>query len=222
MAKGLLAGKAAPRTDLAGISMASSPVGFSADSDAFAEAGGAGAISAAEGLYGGANVAAASGGSGGGRLDALRQAVAGELENYEILSSIEAATGIRKLDQLAWLGAALSVSLLLGLGARHWCAVVALAYPAHATLSMLSRKDTTRGQVARWMTYWLSVAFMVVLEQSLGATLLRVVPFYFPFKFGFLLWSQSPQKKGSMYVYTHILAPFLKRHDAAPPGTRGR
>jgi hypothetical protein len=201
--------------------MSQSPVGFSsAEGDGFADALSPtpGTTNLAEGLYGGP-AAGKQGASlkGLSKFADLQQRVAAELENYEILASLETYTGVRKLDILAWTGAALSLSFALGFGARHWCGVVAFMYPVHATLVLLSSKEKTRGNVARWMMYWLIVSFLHIMEDFLGGTLLRIVPFYYAFKFGFVLWCQSPQKKGSLYAYTHMLAPFLKRHQAATP-----
>mmetsp|Transcript_23080 Transcript_23080/g.36757 ORF Transcript_23080/g.36757 Transcript_23080/m.36757 type:complete len:82 (+) Transcript_23080:382-627(+) len=71
-----------------------------------------------------------------------------------------------------------------------------------------------KGQVVRWMTYWMTIAMMTNFEMLLGTRLLTVIPFYYAFKFGFVLWCQSPKKRGSIIVHTHMLAPFLKCHEA--------
>mmetsp|Transcript_10479 Transcript_10479/g.18500 ORF Transcript_10479/g.18500 Transcript_10479/m.18500 type:complete len:205 (-) Transcript_10479:780-1394(-) len=140
-----------------------------------------------------------------------------ELEHYEILRQVEDMLGIRKVDLISWLGILLAISLVLNLGAKHWCSVVGVLYPAYGTIQMLTRVDEDgRGSVVRWMTYWVTFAFLDIVELTFGNMLLQVLPFYYPFKFGFLLWSQSPQMRGSLYIHSHVLAPFLKCHVAFP------
>ena len=182
----------------------------------------------AAGLYGGRDIAASASSSkdvtkpaSSGffpRARALREVLREELENYELLAAIERSTGIRKLDLVSWFGALLSLSALLGLGAKHWCAVVGFVYPAYSTFAALAVQDEKRKRsFVRWITYWLLVAWLDLIELAMGDTLLQLLPFYYPFKFGFILWCQSPEKKGSLYIHSHILAPFIKCHEAAPP-----
>jgi len=146
------------------------------------------------------------------RVSELRLALSKELENYEALKMIEASTGVKKLDLVSWFGVLMSISLVLGLGARNWCELAAFVFPAYATVEVLIERD--KSQAVRWITYWVIVSFMNLLEIGFGPWLLRICPFYYPFKLGFVFWLQSPQKRGSLYVHSHILAPFLKCHEA--------
>lgn len=146
------------------------------------------------------------------RIVELRGLLAAELERYDFLEEAEAATGVRKLDMVSYGGFLVWVSVMLGLGAKHWCELLVFCYPAQATMRALVTQD--KAPVVRWLTYWLAVSFLHLMEAALGAWLLRVCPFYYPFKLGLVYWLQSPLKRGSLYVHAHILTPFLKRHGA--------
>ena len=61
--------------------------------------------------------------------------------------------------------------------------------------------------------YWVVYAFFQLVE-TWEQSLLSVVPFYFAFKLGFLVWCQMPSTRGAVYVHSHILAPFVKKHQA--------
>ncbi|GBG30381.1 Receptor expression-enhancing protein 5 [Hondaea fermentalgiana] len=148
------------------------------------------------------------------RFTEARTSLARELDNYEGLKQLEAATGVRKLDLVSWGSLFVGLSLALGWGARQWCEVVGFAYPAQATMNTLATKD--KAQIVRWVTYWVCMSFLNIIELAFGGYLLRIAPFYYPLKIGLSLWLQSRSKRGALYVHSHVLAPFLKCHEAVP------
>mmetsp|Transcript_12134 Transcript_12134/g.30870 ORF Transcript_12134/g.30870 Transcript_12134/m.30870 type:complete len:227 (-) Transcript_12134:1636-2316(-) len=159
----------------------------------------------------------------------VRAVLASELEKYEILHTLESTLKVRKIDLVSYAGVAFSLSLILGLGGRHWCEIVGFLYPARETLRGVcsarggaNRESTNRTFKTQWLTYWVTFAFFNLAEDFLGGSLFAVVPFYYSFKFGLLIWLQSPQKRGSLYLHSHILTPFLKRHEALPAATKAQ
>lgn len=148
------------------------------------------------------------------RISELRTSLAQELENYEGLKHFEAATGIRKIDAVSWAGLAVAISLWMGWGARQWCELISFAYPAQSSIKTLVTKD--KAQVIRWVTYWVCMSFLNLIELAFGYSLLHIAPFYYPLKIGLALWLQSRTKRGALYVHSHVLAPFLKCHEAVP------
>ena len=58
------------------------------------------------------------------------------------------------------------------------------------------------------LTYWVCFAFFTLLEVFVEY-ILYFVPFYFALKLAFIVWLQLPQTRGAVYVYDHIIMPFL-------------
>ena len=90
--------------------------------------------------------------------------------------------------------------------------LLCFVYPARASFASVDASD--RSDVKLWLVYWVVYAFFQLLETSWEESLLGVVPFYFAFKLGFLVWCQMPSTRGAAFVHSHILAPFLKKHQA--------
>lgn len=145
-------------------------------------------------------------------MSQLRSNVAAELERYELLDWLSGRLYVSKTKCLLLLlcvfvglyAAEVPISLMVDL--------VVFVYPAYASLVASVEED--KAERARWITYWVIMSFLTVFEGAFHQVLPQVLPFYFTFKTGFAAWCQSPDHKGSLFVYTHILAPFLKSHDA--------
>lgn len=80
-------------------------------------------------------------------------------------------------------------------------------YPAYASFKAIESHD--KDDDTQWLTYWVVYAFFCIME-AFSDTILSWLPFYYVFKFAFLLWAQWPGVNGAGTVYRDILRPFLK------------
>lgn len=103
---------------------------------------------------------------------------------------------------------AVFASLYLTLGPDLVCNLVGYVYPVYASFKAIesSRKDDD----TQWLTYWVVFATMSVLE-TFADILLYLFPFYYSFKFGFLIWLFLPETRGAIFLHKHFISPvFLK------------
>ena len=121
---------------------------------------------------------------------------------------------VRKMTLVAMLAPALAIFYFLDLGPQALCTIVGYAYPAVA--SMRAIESSSKADDTMWLTYWTMFASMRILESFLFEWLVATFPFYWAFKLGFLVWMQSPQTKGAIFMYSHMLSPFLKTHAVVP------
>ncbi|KAH9255339.1 hypothetical protein BASA81_006791 [Batrachochytrium salamandrivorans] len=157
-------------------------------------------------------------------MDAMLRALTKELGNYPVLEDLEKGTGLGKLSALVLAGPVfLLARFAFGIqAAAVLCNVVGFLYPAIASVRALqtpSKVDDTL-----WLTYFVVLAAFTIVEQLFLESLLEVFPFYYAFKFGWLIWAQAPSSNGAVFVYSHIFMPFIKTHSVAPntPRTRPR
>lgn len=153
-------------------------------------------------------------------MDALLRALRRELGNYPVLEDLEKGTGLSGLSALVLAGPVfLLARFAFGTQAAPvLCNVVGFLYPALASVRALqtpSKVDDTL-----WLTYFVVLAAFTIVEQLFLDRLLEVFPFYYAFKFGWLVWAQAPSSNGAVFVYSHIFTPFIKAHSVAPNATR--
>ncbi|CRK46307.1 hypothetical protein BN1723_007005, partial [Verticillium longisporum] len=106
-----------------------------------------------------------------------------ELSKYPILNNIEKSTNL--LTNLAGF-------------------VIPCYYSIDALFTHNTNDDT------QWLTYWVVFSFFTIVE-----SLVNVVywfPFYFVFKFVFLLWLSLPVFRGAEIIFHSFMAPMLSKH----------
>lgn len=138
------------------------------------------------------------------------RAIVKELENYPFLQDLEAWTGLKKVTLLSLTGPTLLYLRFAGFGPEVVCNLVGFTYPAIASLRAIKSKGTNDD--TQWLTYWTVFASLNLVEAVFLRSLILAFPFYFAFKFGLLIWAQAPSSRGAVFVYSHLLAPFLKNH----------
>lgn len=144
----------------------------------------------------------------------LYRSVVRELENYPFLHDMEDATGVRKVHIVMLFGMTVLLLRFLGYGGNAVCNLVGYGYPAFASMRAIESKRSQDD--TQWLTYWTVFAAFTLVEGVLMKRLLAAFPFYYAFKFGLLIWAQSPSSRGAVFVYSHVLAPFLKVHSVVP------
>ena len=58
----------------------------------------------------------------------------------------------------------------------------------------------------QWLTYWVVYAVFNVFE-AFSSLIIFWFPFYYSFKFGFLIWLFMPNTRGAHYLYVNFLLP---------------
>ncbi|KAG9443048.1 hypothetical protein H6P81_018902 [Aristolochia fimbriata] len=105
--------------------------------------------------------------------------------------------------------------LLLPLGSnivmRTACCAVGTVLPVYSTFNAIESKD--QKEQDRWLLYWAVYGSFSVVE-IFSDKILSWCPFYYYFKFAFLVWLQFPSGEGSRRLYGRHLRPFLLKHQA--------
>ena len=64
-----------------------------------------------------------------------------------------------------------------------------------------------------WMTYWIVLASLTVVESVVDIVLGFWLPLYYSLKIGFLVWLLSPLTEGSSLLYKEVLHPILSQKE---------
>lgn len=127
------------------------------------------------------------------------------------LAKLSKQTGLSKFHLVLALSLLFCAVFLLGFGMSLFTNVVGFIYPAYASFKAIESDE--KDDDTQWLTYWVVYAAFTICE-SFADVILSYMPFYYAFKFGFLLWCMLPATNGAKIVYTQLLAPFLKKHEA--------
>mmetsp|Transcript_25441 Transcript_25441/g.39065 ORF Transcript_25441/g.39065 Transcript_25441/m.39065 type:complete len:194 (+) Transcript_25441:101-682(+) len=134
-----------------------------------------------------------------------------KLDEVPILIKAEEKTKVPK-EYLVLAGAVLfSVIVFFGIGAASLCSIMGFVYPALKSFQTIENKN--RGDDTQWLIYWIVYAFFSIIEVFVDF-LLYWIPFYYAFKFAFLLWAMLPQTKGAKFLYDAFLKDFLKKNES--------
>jgi len=131
-----------------------------------------------------------------------------ELSKYPALNNLEKTTSVPKAYAVIGLVALYFFLIVFNLGGQLLTNVAGFAIPAYYSLGALftaSKADDTQ-----WLTYWVVFSLFTVIE-----SLISVVywfPFYYTFKFVFLLWLSLPAFRGADIIFRSFLVPTLGRY----------
>ncbi|KAK0727957.1 TB2/DP1, HVA22 family-domain-containing protein [Lasiosphaeria miniovina] len=131
-----------------------------------------------------------------------------ELSKYPALNNIEKTTSVPKAYAVIGLVTLYFFLIVFNLGGQLLTNLAGFVIPGYYSMGALftsSKIDDTQ-----WLTYWVVFALFTVVE-----SLVSVVywfPFYYTFKFVFLLWLSLPAFKGAELIFRTLLAPTLGRH----------
>ncbi|KAF3771448.1 putative Yop1 [Cryphonectria parasitica EP155] len=143
-----------------------------------------------------------------------------ELSKYPSLNNIEKQAGVPKTYAVIGLVTLYFFFIVFNLGGQLLTNLAGFAIPGYYSLEALF--TTGKSDDTQWLTYWVVFSFFTVLE-----SLLSVVywfPFYYTFKFIFLLWLSLPMTRGAEIIFRSFLAPMLGRYfgGSTAPGLRAQ
>lgn len=122
------------------------------------------------------------------------------------LRALEDKTMIPKTVIAASLGLSAFVILYVVAGPGLLCNLVGFLYPAYASFKAIETEQ--KDDDTQWLTYWVVYAVFNLIETFVGIILFWF-PFYYSFKFGFLIWLFLPNVRGAQYLYTNFVLPMF-------------
>ncbi|KAL2114077.1 hypothetical protein VUR80DRAFT_758 [Thermomyces stellatus] len=134
-----------------------------------------------------------------------------ELSKYPSITNLEKTTGVPKAYAVIGAGALYLFLILFNLGGQLLTNLAGFVIPGYYSMNALftaSSKDDTQ-----WLTYWVVFSFFTVVE-----SLVSVVywfPFYYTFKFVFLLWLSLPMFNGAEFIFRSFMVPMFGRYFAS-------
>eukprot|EP00884_Botryococcus_braunii_P018980 jgi/Botrbrau1/5766/Bobra.0134s0034.1 len=96
--------------------------------------------------------------------------------------------------------------------ARFLVLVAGFVWPAYQSFKSLSQKNAE--ETRSWCIYWVVLAIFTFLERVALDRLLFWVPFYYEVKVALVVYLWHPKTAGAVYLYSHLLEPFLSKHEA--------
>ncbi|KAI9158768.1 Protein yop-1 [Paramyrothecium foliicola] len=138
-----------------------------------------------------------------------------ELAKYPAIANFEKQTGVPKAYALIGAVALYFFFIIFNLGGQFLTNLAGFVIPGYYSLAALFTHNTADD--SQWLTYWVVFAFFTVAESFIN--IVYWFPFYFVFKFIFLLWLALPTFRGADIIFRSFLAPTFGRHFAAPGST---
>ncbi|KAJ9142545.1 Protein YOP1 [Coniochaeta hoffmannii] len=150
-----------------------------------------------------------------GRLDS-------ELSRYPAIANLEKQTGVPKTYAVIGLVTLYFFFIVFNLGGQLLTNLAGFVIPGYYSLEALF--TSTKHDDTQWLTYWVVFALFTVIESMISVV--YWFPFYYTFKFVFLLWLSLPAFKGADLIFRSFLAPTLGRyfqqHTSTASGLRAK
>ncbi|KAH7318736.1 Ca2+ permeable channel [Stachybotrys elegans] len=131
-----------------------------------------------------------------------------ELSKYPALVNLEKQAGVPKAYAVVGLAALYFFLIIFNLGGQLLTNFAGFVVPGYYSLNALFTSSTHDD--TQWLTYWVVFAFFTVAESFIN--IVYWFPFYFVFKFIFLLWLSLPPFRGAEIVFRSFLVPTLGRY----------
>ncbi|KAK4164884.1 TB2/DP1, HVA22 family-domain-containing protein [Cladorrhinum sp. PSN259] len=131
-----------------------------------------------------------------------------ELSKYPVLNNLEKQTSVPKAHAVIGLVTLYFFLIVFNLGGQLLTNIAGFAIPGYYSLGALfsaNQHDDTQ-----WLTYWVVFSFFTVLESLVSVV--YWVPFYYTFKFVFLLWLSLPTFKGAEVIFRSFFVPAFGRY----------
>ncbi|KAE8674004.1 HVA22-like protein k [Hibiscus syriacus] len=88
---------------------------------------------------------------------------------------------------------------------------VGVVLPVYSTFRAIERNNEREQK--KWLIYWTAYGSFTLVE-TFSDKLLSWFPYYYHFKFAFLIWLQLPSTEGAKQIYKNHLRPNLLKHQS--------
>jgi len=130
-----------------------------------------------------------------------------ELSKYPQLQQFEQQTNVPKVYVVLGLGALYFFLIFFNIAGEFLVNTAGFVIPAYYSLQALF--SSGKSDDTQWLTYWVTYAFLTVLESAINAV--YWFPFYYVFKFVLVLWMALPQTGGAQIIFRSLLQPLFAR-----------
>ncbi|KAI0851601.1 TB2/DP1, HVA22 family-domain-containing protein [Daldinia vernicosa] len=131
-----------------------------------------------------------------------------ELSKYPALNNLEKQFGVPKVYAVLGVASLYLFFIIFNLGGQLLTNFAGFVVPGYYSLAALF--STTKADDTQWLTYWVVFALFSVIESAVSVV--YWFPFYYTFKFVFLLWLSLPVFSGAQLIFRSFLQPMLGRH----------
>lgn len=131
-----------------------------------------------------------------------------ELSKYQFANNFEKQTSVPKVYVFLGLVGVYFFLIFFNIGGQFLVNTAGFLLPAYYSLDALfsaGKVDDTQ-----WLTYWVVYAFLTVIESAINAV--YWFPFYYTFKFVFVLWLALPQTGGAQMTFRSFIQPVFSRY----------
>lgn len=138
-----------------------------------------------------------------------------ELSKYPALNNLEKQTSVPKVYAFLGLIATYFAFIFFNLGGQLLTNVAGFVIPGYYSLEALF--SVGKADDTQWLTYWVVFTSLTVLESAVSAV--YWFPFYYTFKFLFVLWLALPATSGAQVVFRSFIQPAFAQHFSGPGAT---
>ncbi|KAI0391265.1 TB2/DP1, HVA22 family-domain-containing protein [Xylariaceae sp. FL0594] len=131
-----------------------------------------------------------------------------ELGKYPTIANLEKQTSIPKVYAVIGLVTLYFFFIVFNLGGQLLTNFAGFVIPGYYSLAALFSR--TKTDDTQWLTYWVVFAFLTVIESAISVV--YWFPFYYTFKFVFLLWLSLPTFGGANLIFRSFMQPMLGRY----------
>ncbi|KAI0490860.1 TB2/DP1, HVA22 family-domain-containing protein [Xylaria cf. heliscus] len=131
-----------------------------------------------------------------------------ELSKYPVLTNLEKQFAIPKVYAVIGVATLYFFFIIFNLGGQLLTNFAGFVVPGYYSLAALF--STSKADDTQWLTYWVVFAFFTVIESIISVV--YWFPFYYTFKFIFLLWLSLPAFGGAQIVFRSFMQPVLGRY----------
>ncbi|KAI1084125.1 TB2/DP1, HVA22 family-domain-containing protein [Whalleya microplaca] len=131
-----------------------------------------------------------------------------ELSKYPTLNNIEKQTSVPKVYAVIGVATLYFFFIVFNLGGQLLTNLAGFLIPGYYSLAALF--STSKADDTQWLTYWVVFASFTVIESALS--IVYWFPFYYTFKFVFLLWLSLPMFSGAQLIFRSFMQPMLGRY----------
>lgn len=122
------------------------------------------------------------------------------------MNLLEQKTGVPKTGIVVLVGLMSFTIIYAAFGAGLLCNLIGFVYPTYASFQAIESKR--KDDDTQWLTYWVVYASFTVVE-SFVEIILFWFPFYYSFKFGFLIWMFLPNTQGAKFLFSNFVRPLF-------------